>query len=126
MGKPINSNVQRAETTALNTRVNKEIFEGFKDCLGKTGYPMNVILETFMKQYSDGRFNLKDDDILKFKNDGKELATFSTTFNKDIYLEFKSICKTKGFFVKNVITAFMEKYSNGELILEYKEKQEGD
>lgn len=119
MGRPVNSNVQRAATTALNTKVNKEVFEAFKDCCGEYGYPMNVMLETFMRQYSNGNFKLNDEDILKFKNDEKEEDTLNTTFNKEIYNKFKTTCKDNGYFVKHVVTAFMEKFATGNFILEY-------
>ena len=119
MGKPVSSNVPRAETTALNTKVNKEVFEAFKDCCSELGYPMNVMLETFMRQYANGKFKLNKDDILKFKNDGKEIDALNTTFNKKIYTEFKSACKGNGFFVKHVITAFMEKFATKKFVLEY-------
>ena len=55
MGKPVSSNVKRAETTALNTKVNKEVFNNFKDSLAYKGYAMNTILEVFMQQYSNGK-----------------------------------------------------------------------
>ena len=58
MGKPVSSDVKRVETTALNTKVNKEVFQNFKDCCAYLGYPMNVMLETFMRQYADGEFKL--------------------------------------------------------------------
>ena len=119
MGKPVSSNVPRAETTALNTKVNKEVFESFKDCCGELGYPMNVMLETFMRQYANGKFELSSEDILKFKNDGEEVDTLNTTFNKEIYFNFKITCKSNGYFVKHVITAFMEKFASKNLILEY-------
>ena len=119
MGKPVTSNVQRAETKPLNTKVNKEVFESFKDYCAYLGYSMNVVLETFMRQYANGRFKLDENDIMKFKNDGKELDTLNTTFNKEIYLNFKSACKGNGYFVKHVVTAFMEKISSEEYILEY-------
>lgn len=119
MGKPVTSNVSRAETKPLNTKVNKEVFESFKDYCAYLGYPMNVVLESFMLQYSNGRFKLDKEDILKFKNDGKEMDTLNTTFNKEICLEFKSCCKSNGYFVKHVITAFMEKFASREFILEY-------
>lgn len=119
MGKPVSSNVPRAATTALNTKVNKEVFEAFKDCCGELGYPMNVMLETFMRQYTNGKFKLNKDDIMKFKDDGKEVDTLNTTFNKEIYNNFKSTCKGNGYFVKHVVTAFMEKFASGNFVLEY-------
>lgn len=119
MGKPVNSDAQRVKTTALNTKVNKEVFDKFKDCCKEQGYPLNVLLETFMRQYANGRFRIDSDDILKFKNDGAEVSTLNTTFNEEIYLEFKIACKSRGFFVKHVVTAFMEIYANRTLILEY-------
>ena len=79
MGKPVNSNVKRAKTTPLNTKVNKRVFESFKDYCGEYGYSMNVLLETFMRQYANGRFKLDADDILKFKNDGEDVDTSTPT-----------------------------------------------
>ncbi len=119
MGKPVSSNVERVETTGLNTKVNKEVFEGFKDCCKYLGYPMNVMLETFMQQYANGRFELSSEDILKWKGDKSETDILNSSFNKKIYLEFKSACKSEGYFVKHVIAAFMEKIVTKNLILEY-------
>ena len=119
MGKPVSSNAQRVETTPLNTKVNKEVFDNFKDYCKEIGYPMNVMLETFMRQYSNGRFNIKAEDILKWKEDKSEVDTLNTTFNKEIYLEFKAACKGNKFFVRHVVTAFMEVVVNRKFILEY-------
>jgi hypothetical protein len=119
MGKPVKGNIPRAETTSLNTKVNKEVFGLFKDYCGELGYSMNVVLETFMRQYTSGRFELSEDDILKFKNDGKELDALNTTFNKEVYINFKSTCRGNGYFVKHVVTAFMEKVATKEYVLEY-------
>lgn len=119
MGGYIKRDVKRVAITALNTKVNKEVFDAFKDCCKEQGYPLNVMLETFMRQYASGSFHLDAEDILKFKDDGEEVSTLNTTFNKEIYLDFKSTCKVGGFFVKHVITAFMEKYANRNLVLEY-------
>lgn len=120
MGSPIKySNAERVETTALNTKVNKEVFNAFKDCCKEQGYQLNIVLETFMRQYSSGRFNLSKEDIMKWKNDDSEMDTLSTTFSKKIYTDFKFACKSNGYFVKHIVTAFMEQYSNRELILEY-------
>ena len=119
MGGFIKRDVQRVETTALNQKINKEVFDDFKDYCKQLGYPMNVVLETFMQQYANGRFKLNANDVLKFKNDGKPMDTLNTTFNKEIYTNFKSTCKLRGFFVKHVITAFMERYASRNLIMEY-------
>ncbi len=119
MGGFIKRDVQRVETTALNQKISKEVFDNFKDYCKELGYPMNVVLETFMNQYANGRFKLNANDIEKFKNDGKPVDTLNTTFNKEIYTNFKSACKLRGFFVKHVVTAFMEKYASRNLIMEF-------
>lgn len=119
MGGYIKRDVKRVETTGLNTKVNKEIFDAFRDCCKEQGYQLNIILETFMRQYSNGRFEISSEDILKHKNDGKKTDTLNTTFNKEIYLKFKDTCKANGYFVRHVITAFMEEYTKRHLILEY-------
>lgn len=119
MGGFIKVDANRVETTALNTKVNKEVFDNFKVCCKELGYPLNVMLETFMRQYANGRFELKEEDILKWKKDGSDVDTLNTTFNKEIYIDFKSTCKANGYFVKHVITAFMEKFASKKFILEY-------
>lgn len=113
--------VEKVKTTALNTKVNKEVFDNFKVRCLELRYPMNVVLEIFMQQYANGRFNVNEDDILKWKKDDSEVDTLNTTFNKTIYVDFKSTCKGNGYFVKHVITAFMEKFASGNFILEYVE-----
>lgn len=128
MGGFIRRDVKRVETTAFNTTINKEVFDSFKDYCKKMGYPMNVLLETFMQQYIKGRFNLNSDDILKWKKDGSEIDNLNTTLNKEVYVNFKQACKNKGFFVKHVLAAFMEELVNENIVLEYvdalKTKQE--
>lgn len=119
MGGFIKRDVKRVQTTALNTKVNKEVFDAFKDYCKELGYPMNVMLETFMRQYANGRFKLDSEDILKWRNDNGEVDTLNTTFSKEIYLDFKCACKGNGFFVKHVVIAFMEKFASRDFVLEY-------
>lgn len=119
MGGFIKRDVKRVETTALNTKVDKEVFDAFKDYCKEIGYPMNVMLESFMQQYANGRFDIDINDIIKWKNNSAEVDTLNTTFNKEIYLNFKTACKENGFFVKYVIMAFMEKFASRSFILEY-------
>lgn len=124
MGGFIKIDAERLETTALNTKINKEVFDGFKTYAKTLGYPMNVLLETFMQQYANERFDINSEDILKWKNDKSEVDTLNTTFNKEIYVAFKSRCKGNGFFVKHVITAFMEKYASQNYVMEYVNTEE--
>ena len=111
----------RVETTALNTKVNKKVFDEFKICCKTQGYPLNVVIEIFMNQYAHGRFDLSEDEILRWKGDVEEVDTLNTTFNKEIYADFKYRCKSNGYFLKHVVIAFMKKYSEGNLIFEYRE-----
>ena len=110
---------KKVETTALNTKINKEAFDNFKVCCLELRYPMNAMLEIFMQQYTNGRFELKEEDVRKWKNIEGEVDTLNTTFNKEIYVEFKKACKGNGYFVKHVITAFMEQFASGDYVLEY-------
>lgn len=119
MGKPVTSNVKRVEVSGLNTKVSKELITKFKDRCAYLGYPMNIVFETFMQQYANNRFELSNEDIMKWKNDKGEIALLNTFFNKEIYLGFKSACKNNGHFVKYVVSAFMEKFASGDYIMEY-------
>lgn len=110
--------VEKIETAALNRKVNKEVFDNFKVRCLQLRLPMNVVLEAFMLQYTNGRFDLKEENIVKWKKIEGELDTLNTTFNKKIYLNFKKVCKNKKFFVKNVIMAFMEQFADREYVLE--------
>ena len=119
MGKPVNSDVQRVETTSISQKVNKEVLDAFKDRCKYLGYPLNMLLETFMQQYADGRFDLDVEDVTQWKKNDSELDTLSTTFNKKIYTDFKAACKGNGCFVKHTLTAFMWKFVNENYVLEY-------
>ena len=121
MGGFIKRDVDRVETTALNQKVNKEVFDKFKDYCKELGYPMNVVLETFMLQYANDRFPVREEDVLKWKSEEYPVETLNTTFSKDIYIRFKKRCKDNGYFVKHVVMAFMEKYSTRTLRMEYVE-----
>ena len=122
MGKPVTSKVQRVATTSLNTKIDAEVFGKFKDYCAYRGYSMNVLLETFMLQYSNNKFPIEHDDIMKWKdNKESDIETLNTTFNKEIYHNFKLKCRKDGYFVKHVIMAFMEELSSKTFILEYVE-----
>ena len=112
---------EKVEVAALNTKINKKVFDDFKVRCLELRYPMNVMLEIFMQQYVDGKFNINTREILKWETDKGEVSTLNTTFNKEIYSNFKTICKNNGFYVKHVIAAFMEEFVNKKFILEYVE-----
>ncbi len=122
MGGFLKVEAKRVETTALNTKVHKELFDAFKIRCKELGYPMNIMLETFMQQYANGRFYLDSYDINARKNDDYEVETLNTTFNKEIYMNFKKKCKDNGFFVKDVLVAFMETYLSTHFLLEFIEE----
>lgn len=117
----IKSNVKRKNTTSINQQINKEVFDEFKDYCRATGYPMNVLIETFMQQYANGNFHMSSDEINKWKKDDSETDILNTTFNKEIYLKFKSACKRNGYFIRYTITAFMAKFINSNFVLEFVE-----
>lgn len=119
MGSPVKSNAERLPTAQMNQKINKEVYTAFKDKIKEQGYTLNNVIEPFMVQYSNGRFKLHPDDVLKFKDTGAETETFSTTFNREIYKKFRDVCKVKDLPVRYVVTAFMEVYVTGKYVLEY-------
>ena len=56
------------------------------------------------------------------QNGNYEVETLNTTFNKEIYTNFKKKCKDNGYLVKHVIMAFMETYLSANFILEFIEE----
>lgn len=55
----LKTNAQTAKRVALNTTINEEVFNEFKVQCKEIGVPMNVIIESFMRQFSLGEFVLK-------------------------------------------------------------------
>ena len=43
----------------LNTTIDPEVLEAFKAYCKELGYPMNMIIESFMRQFVTGEFILK-------------------------------------------------------------------
>lgn len=119
MGSPVRSNASRLPTAAFNQKINKGVYDAFKDRIKEQGYTLNGVIEPFMLQYANGRFHLNPDDVMKFKDTGADTERFSTTFNRKIYLKFKDACKLKDLPIRYVVTAFMEKYLTGNYVLEY-------
>lgn len=110
---------KKLPTKALNMQINKEIFYDFKVKCKERGLPLNVVIEVFMRQYGNGRYDLEQERILKWREDNGETETLNSTFNKEVYDKFKDVVKNDGYFIKHVITAFVEDYAKNDLIMEY-------
>ena len=113
---------KKLPTKALNMQINKSIFYDFKVKCKEKGLPLNVVIEVFMNQYANRRYYLDDDSISKWKGDTGETETLNSTFNKDIYERFKDTVKGDGYFIKQVITAFVEDYVHNDLTMEFANK----
>lgn len=120
----IKVDVKKLPTHALNTQINKEVFYNFKVKCKQKGLPLNIVIEVFMNQYANRRYELRETDIIKWKEDSGETETLNSTFNKEIYTRFKSVVKNDGYFVRHVISAFIEDYVNNDLTMEF--LKEGD
>ena len=55
----IKVDADKIERGVLNTTIDKDVLDGFKAYCKAAGMPMNTILESFMRQFSDGEFILK-------------------------------------------------------------------
>lgn len=118
MGGFIRSNVEREETSTLNTAVNTEINEKFKSYCKRYGYPLNVIVETFMKQFMDGKITIGIDEAVELSKNAKDKSSFSTSINAKVHRDFKVYCKENGFKINGAITVFMNKFSDGKFAVE--------
>lgn len=45
--------------TAFNTTINVDIQKQFREYCDEIGMPLNIVLESFMKQFANGEFELK-------------------------------------------------------------------
>lgn len=110
---------KKLPTKALNMQINKEIFYDFKVKCKERGLPLNVVIEVFMRQYGNRKYPLERMDILRWKEDNGETETLNSTFNKEVYDKFKDVVKSDGYFIKHVISAFVEDYVKNDLIMEF-------
>ena len=122
MGGHIKVDAEKMETQALNMKINAEIFEAFQRRCKERNLPMYVVIETFCRQYANGRYYLNVNDIIKWKDNNAPTSTLNTSIDKEVYTEFKGVVKTRGFFVKNVLSAFIEDYANDDLIMEFADR----
>lgn len=112
--------VEKLETKQINTKVNAIIFEEFQKKCRERNLQMCTVIETFARQYSNNRYKLDRENILKWKKNFGETSTLNTPINKEIYVEFKDKVKANGYFVKHILMAFIEDYANKDLIMEFR------
>lgn len=110
---------KKLPTKVLNMQINKDIFYEFKVKCKERNLPLNIVIEVFMRQYANRKYHLDREDILKWKEDNGETETLNSTFNKEVYNKFKDAVKYDGYFIKHVISAFVEDYVKNDLIMEY-------
>jgi len=109
-------------TQQLNMGVDKDIFYDFKVKCKQRGIPMNVVIETFMNQYANGKYHLSKEDIIKRMKSESSKETLNTPVNKEIHHKFKNIVNANGMDIKYVIGAFIEDYATNDLVLEFTRK----
>lgn len=107
----------------INTGINKEILTKFKIKCRRHGIPMNIPIEIFMAQYSKGHYTFNREDILKWKEDNEVKETLNTPINKDVYYQFKKTVKDNGYFLRHVVSAFIEDYAENDLTMEFVERK---
>ena len=112
---------KKLPTKALNMQINKEIFYEFKVKCKERGLPLNIVIEVFMRQYGNRKYHLDEMNIRRWQEDNGETETLNSTFNKEVYDKFKDVVKRDGYFIKHVISAFVEDYVKKDLIMEYTE-----
>ena len=49
----------RPKRAMLNTTINEEVLNSFREYCKELGCPMNMVLETFMAQFADGQFSFR-------------------------------------------------------------------
>ena len=123
MGRPVNSKVPREKTAALHMNVNKYTFRKFRDSLAKYGYPMNMILEIFMRQYALGEILLDEENILFFEEYVGETELLRTPVNREVRESYFAFCRARNMHTKVPIMAFMQEYSEGKFVPEFRKIQ---
>lgn len=114
---------EKFEVQPINMKINSEIFEEFQKKCKERNLQMCTVIETFARQYSNGRYHLDKEDIFKWKDNNGKTSTLNTPINKEVYGNFKSVVKMQGLFVKYVLAAFIEDYAKNEMIMEFVKKQ---
>lgn len=111
--------VDKFETQYVNTRIDARMLEEFQKKCKERNIPMNVIIETFARQYIKNRYILDEENILKWKGNTGKFSRLNTPINKDVFDRFKWKVKLDEYSMKCVLSAFIEDYAKNDLILEF-------
>lgn len=125
----IRAEAERLPTKAMNIQVDKNILHDFRVKCKERGLVLNNVIEVFVRQYGNKRYELDKDNILKWKDNNVETDTLNCMIDKEAYNKFKDIVKSNGLYIRHVISAFIKDYINNDLILEFvkeNNKQEVD
>ena len=114
--------VEKFELQPVNTQIDSEIFEKFQKKCKERNLQMCTVIETFARQYINGRYDIKEKDILKWKDNNNKTSTLNTPINKAIYYQFKNKVKDNGYYVRHILSAFIEDYVDNNLIMEFVEE----
>ena len=126
MGRPVTSKVKREETAALHMLINKRLLTEFRDSLAKYGYPMNVMLEIFMRQYVLGRIHLDRENMMKLKEDTGERSHMRTPVNGEVREMYFACCRAEKLPTKVPIMEFMKEYTEGKFVPEFREASDNE
>ena len=116
--------VEKFELQPVNTQIDSEIFEKFQKKCKERNLQMCTVIETFVRQYLNGRYKLKEEDILKWKDNNSKTSTLNTPINKIVYYRFKDKIKADGYYIRHILSAFIEDYVDNNLVMEFVETNE--
>lgn len=110
---------EKFKVQQINTKIDAEIFEAFQRKCKERNLQMCTVIETFARQYSNNRYDLEEINILKWKDISGETSTLNTPINKEVYFQFKDKVKADGYFIKYVLSAFIEDYVRNDFVMEF-------
>lgn len=122
----IKAEVEKLPIQPINTKINSEIFEKFQKKCKQQNIPMYIVIETFCRQYANGKYCFKRDDVLKWKDKNDKTSVLNTPINKNVYLRFKDKVKDNGYFIRHILSAFIDDYGQKNLVLEFVDRTESD
>lgn len=111
--------VEKFELQPVNTKIDSDIFEKFQRKCKERNLQMCTVIETFARQYVNNRYILEEGNILKWANGSCKTSTLNTPINKDVYYQFKDKVKADGYYIKHVLSAFIEDYTKNNMIMEF-------